>query len=134
MYAIVFISDYVSGYIVAAGLSSMLCGICLSFLVILMIFLQPKRVNYYHTVMMLILAILCFLTALYSQSKMHWISFTIILFIGLLSTSPLLYAIAYVINNHAPCRIFRRCCQKLPKQKRDDDPELERLLETSNEE
>ena len=101
MYAIVFISDYVSGYIVAAGLSSMLCGICLSFLVILMIFLQPyksKRVNYYHTVMMLILVILCFLTALYSQSKIHWISFTIILLIGLLSTSLLLYAIACSAN------------------------------------
>ena len=134
MYAIFFISDYARGYIAAAGLSLMLYGICLSILVILMFLLQPyksKRVNYYHTVLMLILAITCFLSALVSQSKAYWISYTLMFLKGLLSASPLLYAIAYVIINHTPCKRLKQYWQKLPEN--DDDPELESLLQTNNE-
>ena len=134
MYAIFFISDYARGYIAAAGLSLMLYGICLSILVILMFLLQPyksKRVNYYHTVLMLILAITCFLSALVSQSKAYWISYTLMFLIGLLSASPLLYAIAYAIINHTPCKRLKQYWQKLPEN--DDDPELESLLQTNNE-
>ena len=134
MYAIFFISDYARGYIAAAGLSLMLYGICLSFLVVLMILLQPyksRRVNNYHTALMLILTINCFLSALVSQSKIYWISYTGIFLIGLLSASPLLYVIAHVIINHTPCRRFKQCWRKLPQN--DDDSELERLLEANNE-
>ena len=130
MYAIFFISDYARGYVAASGLSLMLWGICLSFLVILMILVQPyksKRVNYYHTVLMLILAINCFLGALVSQGKICWILYAGIVLMGLLSTSPLLYAIAYIIINHTPCRRVKQCCQKLP-QNHDDESVLERLL------
>ena len=130
MYIILFISIYTRGYIAAAGFSLMLYGICLSFLVILMILVQPyksKRVNYYHTVLMLILAINCFLGALLSQSKIFWILDAGIFLMGLLSTSPLLYAIAYIIINHTPCRRVKQWCQKLP-QNHDDNSVLERLL------
>ena len=133
MYAIFFISDYLRGYIAAAGLSLMLYGISMTLLVILMILLQPyksRRVNYYHTVMMLILAIICFLSAIVSQSKINWISDTGIILIGLLSISPLLYVIAYIIINHTPCRRFKQCWLK--HSKNDDDPELENLLERNN--
>ena len=134
MYAIFFISDYARGYIAAAGLIIMLYGICMSILVILMFLLQPyksKRVNNYHTVLMLILAIICFLSALVSQSKAYWISYTLMFLIGLLAASPLLYAITYAIINYTPCRRFKQYWQKLPEG--DDDPELESLLQTNNE-
>ena len=134
MYVIFFISDYARGYIRAAGLTLMLYGICLLLLVILMIFLQPyksKRVNYYHTVLMLISAIDCLLGALASHSKIYWISYTGIFLIVMLSASPLLYAIACVVVNHAPCRRFKRCWQ-LPRNH--NDSALEGLLEISNEE
>ena len=134
MYAIFFTSDYARGYIAAAGLSLMLYGINLSFLAIVMLLLQPyklRRVNYYHAVLMLILAIDCFISALVSQSQIHWISYTGIFLIALLSASPLLYALAYVTINHTPCRRFidKRCWQKLPRNQNHDDPELERLLQ-----
>ena len=134
MYTIFFISDYARGYIAAAGLSFMLCGICLLILVTLMFLLQPyksKRVNYYHTVLMLILAINCFLSALVSQSKAYWILYTFILLTVLLSACPFLHAIAYIIINHTPCRRFKQYWQR--KLQNDDDPELESLLETNEE-
>ena len=117
MYAIFFISDYARGYIAAAGLSFklMLYGICLLILVTLMFLLQPyksKRVNYYHTVLLQILAIICFLSALLSQSKVYWISYTLIFLIVLFSTFPLLHAIAYVIINHTPCKRFKQYWQR----------------------
>ena len=112
----------------------MLYGICMSILVIMMFLLQPyksKRVNNYQIVLMLILAIMCFLCVLVSQSKAYWISYTLTFLIGLLAAFPLLYAIAYAIINYTPCRRFKQYWKKLPKS--DDDPELESLLQTNNE-
>jgi hypothetical protein len=134
LYTIFFTSDYIRGYIAAAGLSYMLCGICLLIIAILIFLLQPyksKRVNYYHTVLILILATNGFLCTLASQTKEYWILYTDMFLIGLLAASPLLHAIAYVIMNHTPCRRFKQYWTKQPQN--DDDPELEILLETNNE-
>ena len=134
IYAMFIISDYIGGYI-ATGLTYMLAGIGLTFLVILMVLLQPyksRRVNSYHTVLMLILAIICHLTAITAQSKKYWIINTGGILLGILSISPLLFVIAYLVIYHTPCRRFKKCWQNLPQN--GGDPELASLLETSNEE
>ena len=50
-----------------------------------------------HTVLMLILAIICFLAVVIVQSKVHWISIAGGILIVLLSNIPLLFVITYVM-------------------------------------
>ena len=123
------ISEQVRGY-TATGLSYTLAGIGLTFLVTLMTLLQPyksRRVNNYHIVLMLILAMISFLTAIVAQSKANWIIHTGIILIGLLCTSPLLFVISYIVIYHTPCRRFKQYWLKF-----DGNPELESLLSTNN--
>ena len=129
IYAMFVISEQVRGY-TATGLSYTLAGIGLTFLVTLMTLLQPyksRRVNNYHIVLMLILAMISFLTAIVAQSKANWIIHTGIILIGLLCTSPLLFVISYIVIYHTLCRRFKQYWLKF-----DGNPELESLLNTNN--
>ena len=105
IHAVFIISEYVRGY-TATGLSYMLAGICLILYTILIILSKPYKsikINSYHALLTLIGAIICFLAAIIAQSRVNWIIITGGIIVGLLSTSPLLFVIVYVV-------IYSRLC------------------------
>ena len=79
-----------------------LTGICMIFLGAMIVVLQPyksSKVNTYHTIMVLYLAVTCFLATTLDQAtiKAQWIVNTVADLIGIMCLLPTLVAIAYVM-------------------------------------